>query len=106
MRLFVIGLSSFLFFSLTELLPALRRQQNTTWELGDIEAFMTRSSEQGREWDFVVLDPPKLAPSRKDLDRAARKYTRLNCLALRLVRRGGVLLTCSCSGAVTQVEGS
>ena len=64
---------------------------------------MKRSVESGDEWDFVVLDPPKLAPSKKDLGRAARKYIRLNSLAIQLVRRGGVLLTCSCSGAVTQV---
>jgi 23S rRNA G2069 N7-methylase RlmK/C1962 C5-methylase RlmI len=53
----------------------------------------------------VVLDPPKLAPSRKALPRALPKYTRLNQAAMRVVRPGGLLLTCSCSSAVTTSNG-
>ena len=53
-------------------------------------------------WDVVVLDPPKLAPNRKALPRAAGKYKRLNTAAMRLVKSGGLLMTCSCSGAMTQ----
>ena len=41
------------------------------------------------KWDLVVFDPPKLAPNRKSLERATRKYRRLNSQAMQ-VRYGGV----------------
>jgi 23S rRNA G2069 N7-methylase RlmK/C1962 C5-methylase RlmI len=53
-------------------------------------------------WDVIVLDPPKLAPSRKHLKAAANKYTSLNTDAMRMLKPGGLLMTCSCSGAVAQ----
>lgn len=37
-----------------------------------------------RRWDLVVFDPPKLAPSRKTLEKATRKYRRLNALAMQV----------------------
>jgi 23S rRNA (cytosine1962-C5)-methyltransferase len=54
-----------------------------------------------RTFDAVVLDPPKLAISREDVDDAMRKYYDLNSLAMQVVRPGGILLTCSCSGLVS-----
>ncbi|KAK9830892.1 hypothetical protein WJX81_002094 [Elliptochloris bilobata] len=66
----------------------------------DVAEFMRAAAPQA--WDIVVLDPPKLAPSRKALPRASVKYRQLNARALRLVAPGGLLMTCSCSGAVTQ----
>jgi hypothetical protein len=68
----------------------------------DVAAFMQSAVVEGRTWDVVVLDPPKLAPSKKVLDRAAAKYRKLNALAMQLVTPGGLLMTCSCSGAMTQ----
>ena len=56
-------------------------------------------------WDVVVCDPPKLAPSVKDLPRATPKYRKLNGLAMRSLRKGGLLLSCSCSAAMTQSGG-
>ena len=63
---------------------------------------MKEAANQGEQWDIVVLDPPKLAPNRKALDRATIKYISLNRSAMKLVRPGGLLMTCSCSGAMTQ----
>lgn len=54
-----------------------------------------------RQFDALVLDPPKLAASRAEVDDALRKYHDLNTLAFQLVRPEGVLLTCSCSGLVS-----
>ncbi|EFJ46677.1 hypothetical protein VOLCADRAFT_81786 [Volvox carteri f. nagariensis] len=68
----------------------------------DISDFMKAAVAQGQQYDVVVLDPPKLAPDRSALARARIKYLRLNTLAMRLVRPGGLLMTCSCSGAMTQ----
>uniref|UniRef100_A0A7S0NKQ8 PUA domain-containing protein n=1 Tax=Micromonas pusilla TaxID=38833 RepID=A0A7S0NKQ8_MICPS len=53
-------------------------------------------------FDMIVLDPPKLAPSVNALDKATRKYVKMNQAAMLLLRPGGILVTCSCSGAVTQ----
>jgi 23S rRNA (cytosine1962-C5)-methyltransferase len=51
-----------------------------------------------REFDVVVLDPPKFADSRQQLDRASRGYKDINLLAIKLLRTGGYLFTFSCSG--------
>jgi len=51
----------------------------------------------GREYDVVVLDPPAFAKSRRSLDTALRGYKELNLRALKMLRPGGILLTCSCS---------
>jgi YD repeat-containing protein len=68
----------------------------------DASAWMDAAIDAGEKFDIVVLDPPKLAPSRKSLVNATRKYVSLNTRAMKLVRDGGILMTCSCSGAMTQ----
>jgi 23S rRNA G2069 N7-methylase RlmK/C1962 C5-methylase RlmI len=68
----------------------------------DASAFLSAANSRGQQWRVVVLDPPKLAPSRRDLERALRKYRHLNAAALRAVRPGGFLVTHSCSGAVAR----
>lgn len=57
---------------------------------------------QAGAYDVVICDPPKLAPTVKDLPRATNRYRKLNGLAMRAVRPGGLLLSCTCSGAMTQ----
>jgi 23S rRNA (cytosine1962-C5)-methyltransferase len=54
----------------------------------------------GEQWDIVVCDPPAFAKRRGDVAAAARGYKDVNRLAMTLVRPGGNLLTCSCSGHV------
>lgn len=51
----------------------------------------------GEQWDALVLDPPALTKSRRDVGSAKRGYKELNLRALRLLRPGGRLFTCSCS---------
>jgi 23S rRNA (cytosine1962-C5)-methyltransferase len=55
----------------------------------------------GRTYDRIVLDPPKLIFSRDDIGEGKRKYFDLNRLALQLVSPSGVLLSCSCSGLLS-----
>jgi len=55
----------------------------------------------GDSFDTVILDPPKLARNRQGLDSALKGYYSLNRSAMRLLRPGGWLVTCSCSGSVT-----
>jgi len=57
-----------------------------------------------RSYDLVVLDPPKFARARKDLDAARKGYQRLNALALGVCAPGAVLVTCSCSQNVDEQE--
>jgi len=54
-------------------------------------------SDQGNKYDSIVLDPPAFAKSRRDLEAALRGYKELNLRALKMLRPGGVLITCSCS---------
>lgn len=58
----------------------------------------------GRQYDTVVLDPPAFAKSKRNVDTALRGYKELNLRALKMLRRGGVLVTCSCSYHVTTVD--
>lgn len=56
--------------------------------------------DQGQQFDLIILDPPKFAPTRKQVQSAARGYKDINLLAMKLLRPGGILFTFSCSGGV------
>ena len=56
---------------------------------------------EGRKFDTVVLDPPAFAKRREGLEGALRAYREINYRAVRVLKPGGVLVTCSCSGRVT-----
>lgn len=58
----------------------------------------------GRQYDVIVLDPPAFAKTKKNLGTALRGYKELNLRALKMLRRGGVLVTCSCSYHVSPTE--
>ena len=66
----------------------------------DVNACLRRFIEEGRTFDAIVLDPPKLAPTAAHAERAARAYKDINRLALKLLEPGGVLFTYSCSGGI------
>jgi 23S rRNA (cytosine1962-C5)-methyltransferase len=61
-------------------------------------------AQAGAGFDLVVFDPPKLVPTAKHLERGRRAYRRLNAHAIALTRPGGVLVTCSCSAAMTETD--
>jgi len=52
---------------------------------------------EGKKFDLVVLDPPAFAKSRSAVEPAYRGYKEINVRAMHLLRRGGILVTCSCS---------
>lgn len=58
----------------------------------------------GERFDIVVLDPAKLTRDREDVETALRKYTDMNRLALHAVKPGGIFLTCSCTGLVSEAD--
>ncbi len=65
---------------------------------------LNRLVESGEKYDAVVLDPPRFAGSRHQIDSAMRAYRRLNSLAVDLLPPGGILVTCSCSGRVSRAD--
>lgn len=67
----------------------------------DSFALLSRYAEQGRVFDLVILDPPSFARSKQNQYAAIRAYTRLNTLALRCVRQGGLLASSSCTSQVS-----
>lgn len=76
------------------------------WRSEKSDAFkaLERLRDAGEVFDTVVLDPPKLTRSRAALRQALRAYHSLNQLAVSVLRPGGLLVTCSCSGLVTQED--
>ena len=72
------------------------------FEKADMLKYMESAVERGEQFDLVILDPPKLAPTRNSMNRARFHYMKLNALAMQLTTPGGLLMTCSCSGAMTQ----
>src|SRR6266849_5033517 len=61
-------------------------------------------ADAGRQYDTIVLDPPAFARSKKNVEAALRGYKELNLRAMKMLRPGGILVTCSCSFAVSEDE--
>ncbi len=57
---------------------------------------------QGQSWDVVVLDPAKQTRDREATDYALKRYLDMNRLALQVAADGGIFLTCSCTGLVSE----
>jgi 23S rRNA (cytosine1962-C5)-methyltransferase len=70
--------------------------------IGDVFQVLREYRDAGRQFDLVILDPPKFAYSQAQVRAACRGYKDINWLALRLLRPGGILATFSCSGLVSR----
>ena len=68
----------------------------------DLFEFLRDAVATGRTYDLVVLDPPKFAAGRSEVHAGLRRYRDLNGLACRVLEDGATLVTCSCSGAVSE----
>lgn len=68
---------------------------------GDVFRLLSSLRDEGRQFDVVVLDPPAFAKSQKAVEAALDGYASLNRQALALVRKGGLLVTASCSARVS-----
>ena len=71
-----------------------------SWLEGDVFKALRSLREQARQFDLIVLDPPKFAPSAAHVERAARAYKDINLQAFRLLAPGGILMSYSCSGGI------
>jgi 23S rRNA (cytosine1962-C5)-methyltransferase len=92
--------------------PALEAaEQNSTLNRHDIEWIEANAfdllrdyADAGRKYDTIVLDPPAFAKSKSTLPTALRGYKELNLRALKMLRPGGILVTCSCSYHVSSEQ--
>lgn len=78
-------------------------QVRIDWVHCDAFSWFRQMAGNGRKWDVVVLDPPKLVESRDEEEFyvGIRKYEDLNSLAVDVIEPGGLLVTCSCSGLLS-----
>jgi 23S rRNA (cytosine1962-C5)-methyltransferase len=68
--------------------------------VADVFEYLEQAQGAGEQFDVVVLDPPAFAKTQSARAQALRAYRRLNALAIQVLRPGGILLTCSCSGVI------
>ena len=66
----------------------------------DVFDYLEQARESGEQFDVVVLDPPAFAKTQSARTQALKAYRRLNTLGMQVLRPGGILLTCSCSGVI------
>lgn len=64
---------------------------------GDVFVELERIRKEHVFYDFIILDPPAFTKSRETYHNARTGYTKINAQAMRILRRGGYLATCSCS---------
>ncbi len=67
----------------------------------DVFEFLRAYQENRFKFDVVILDPPKFARSKHQIKKATSGYKDINLLAMKLLKRGGILITFSCSGAIS-----
>ena len=74
------------------------------WIEGNAFDLLKDYAAAGRQYDAVVLDPPAFARSKTTLETALRGYKELNLRALKMLRPGGILVTCSCSYHLSEAD--
>ena len=87
-----------------EKLNAAANKPEIEWIEGNAFDLMRDYTSAGKQYDTIVLDPPAFAKSKKHLESAIRGYKELNLRAMKMLRPGGVLVTCSCSFAVSEQD--
>ena len=76
---------------------ALNGLSNVDFLCADVFELLPELERRGETFDVVILDPPAFTKSRASVKNAARGYREINQRAMRLIRNGGFLATCSCS---------
>jgi len=82
----------------------LNAQKPIEFVQADAFELMRQYADAERRYETIVLDPPAFAKSKKSAEDALRGYKELNLRALKMVRNGGVLVTCSCSFHVSEQD--
>jgi 23S rRNA (cytosine1962-C5)-methyltransferase len=79
-------------------------QQRIDFVHADAFVYARQMVRNGKLFDVVLLDPPKLILGRDGYDEGIKKYHDLNMLGLQCLRPGGLFVTCSCSGLLSPSE--
>jgi 23S rRNA (cytosine1962-C5)-methyltransferase len=74
------------------------------WIEGNAFDLLREYAAANRRYDAIVLDPPAFAKTKRDLDKALRGYKELNLRAMKMLRPGGILVSCSCSFHVSATD--
>lgn len=82
----------------------LKKHINVEFIKGNIFDILRVLIKEGRKWDVVSLDPPKLAPNKRDLEKALKAYKDIILNGIKLTNNGGLLAIYSCSGAVSSSD--
>lgn len=82
----------------------LKKYINVEFIKGNIFDILRVLIKEGRKWDVVSLDPPKLAPNKRDLEKALKAYKDIILNGIKLTNNGGLLAIYSCSGAVSSSD--
>lgn len=96
--------------SSAEALVVARRNQELNgltqieWREANCFDYLKAADQAGEQFDTIVLDPPAFARHRSNLESALRGYKELNLRALKILNRGGFLVTCSCSFHVSEAD--
>ncbi len=76
-------------------------RERAQWREANVFEELRALRDRGAQFDLIVLDPPKFAPTASHAQRAARAYKDINLWALKLLAPGGFLMTFSCSGGIS-----
>lgn len=76
--------------------------QSAEFIQADCFDYLHHCVDENKQFDIVVLDPPKFAHNKRQIDRASRGYKDLNLNAFKIIKEGGYLMTFSCSGAISR----
>ena len=93
-----------------EALAAARRNQelngigNVEWREANCFDYLKAADQSGQRFDTIVLDPPAFARQKSGLEGALRGYKELNLRALKILNKGGYLVTCSCSFHISEAD--
>lgn len=72
------------------------------YAVADVFDILRAYNEARWKFDVIILDPPKFAHSKRNVEKATHGYKDINMLAMKLLKRGGILITFSCSGVVSR----
>jgi len=75
---------------------------NVTIVENDVFKYLRILRDSATSYDLVILDPPKFASTSAHIERAARGYKDINLFALKILKPGGILVTFSCSGGMSE----
>lgn len=76
--------------------------QNTQFVKDDVFDMLKRKAQSGEKWDMVILDPPAFTKSKSTIPQAKRGYSDINRQALKIIEKGGYLVSSSCSHHISE----